>query len=143
MAKIGQRLGAERLYEGLTLFGFGRPVGVKLPGEAGGLLWPPSRWNGYSVTRIPFGQEISVTGLQMLRAFCMLASGGRVVQPHLIKAVVEPDGSMTDMRPSPLRVGYVIKREVAEWVVQKALADVVNEGTGKRAQLEQLSLIHI
>jgi len=137
MAKIGQRLGAERLYEGLTLFGFGRRVGVKLPGEAPGLLWPPSRWNGYSVTRIPFGQEICVTGLQMLRAFCMLASGGRVVQPHLIKALVEPDGSMTDMRPSPLRVGYVIKREVAEWVVQKALADVVNEGTGKRAQLEQ------
>ena len=137
MAKIGQRLGAERLYEGLTLFGFGRPVGVKLPGEAAGRLWPPSRWTGYSVTRIPFGQEISVTGLQMLRAFCMLASGGRVVQPHLIKALVEPDGSMKDMRPSPLRVGYVIKREVAEWVVQKALADVVNEGTGKRAQLEQ------
>ena len=137
MAKVGQRLGPARLYEGLTLFGFGRPVGIKLPGEAAGLLWPPSEWTGYSVTRIPFGQEISVTAFQMLRAFCMLASGGRLVQPHLIKAVVEPDGTMKDIRPSPLRVGYVIKRDVADWVVRTALTDVVNEGTGKRAKLEQ------
>lgn len=137
MAKIGQRLGAERLYEGLTLFGFGRKVGVELPGEAEGLLRPPGQWTGYSVTRIPFGQEISVTALQMLKAFCMLANGGRVVHPYLVKAMVEPDGSLTDMRPSPLRVGYVIKPEVAHWVVTEALAGVVNEGTGKRAQLEK------
>jgi cell division protein FtsI/penicillin-binding protein 2 len=78
-----------------------------------------------------------VTALQMLRAFCMLASGGRVIQPHLIKAMVQPDGTMKDMRPSPLRVGYVIRRDVAEWVIQTALADVVKEGTGKRANLEQ------
>jgi cell division protein FtsI/penicillin-binding protein 2 len=137
MAKVGQRLGPARLYEGLTLFGFGRSVGIRLPGEAEGQLWPTSEWTGYSVTRIPFGQEISVTALQMLRAFCMLASGGRLVQPHLVKAMVAADGTMKDMRPSPLRVGYVIKRDVAEWVVRTALTGVVNEGTGKRANLEQ------
>lgn len=137
MAKIGQRLGPARLYEGLTLFGFGRRVGVNLPGEAEGRLRRPAEWNGYSITRIPFGQEISVTGLQLLKAFCLLANGGRLIQPHVIKAMVHPDGTMVDMRPSALRVGYVIKPEIARWVVTEALTSVVNEGTGRNAQLDQ------
>lgn len=139
MAKIGQRLGAQRLYEGLTLFGFGRRVSIELPGEAEGLLRRPSEWTGYSITRIPFGQEISVTGLQMLRAFCMLANGGRLVHPYVVEALVRSDGMVVDMRPSTLRVGYVIKPEVARWVVQDALTAAVNEprGTGARAKLDQ------
>jgi cell division protein FtsI/penicillin-binding protein 2 len=137
MAKIGQRLGSERLYEGLTLFGFGKRVGFDQPGEAEGLLRHPSTWTGYSITRIPFGQEISVTALQMVRAYCMLANGGRLVRLHMVKALVKPDGAMEDIRPPALRVGYIIKPEVAKWVITEALAAVVNEGTGKRAQLER------
>jgi len=137
MAKIGQRMGPERLYEGLTLFGFGKRIGLDLPGEAEGLLRHPSTWTGYSITRIPFGQEISVTALQMVRAYCMLANGGRLVRPYLVKALVRPDGSMVDIRPPALRVGYVIKPEIAKWVVAEALVSVVNEGTGHRAQLEK------
>lgn len=137
MAKIGQRLGAERLYEGLTLFGFGKRIGFDVPGEAEGLLRDPSTWTGYSITRIPFGQEISVTALQMVRAYCMLANDGRLVHLHLVKALVKPDGSMEDIRPPALRVGYIIKPEVAKWVITEALTAVVNEGTGRRAQLER------
>lgn len=137
MAKIGQRLGPERLYEGLTLFGFGKKTGIELPGEAEGLLRPPASWTGYSITRIPFGQEISVTAMQMVRAFCMLANGGRLVRPYIVKAMVEPDGSMVDVRPPAPRVGYVIKPEIARWVVGKALVAVVNEGTGRRAKLDR------
>lgn len=137
MAKIGQRLGATRLYEGLTLFGFGRKVGIELPGEAEGQLRPPGQWTGYSITRIPFGQEISVTGLQMLRAFCMLANGGHLVHPYIVKSLVRSDGMTVDMRPSTLRVGYVIKPDVARWVVQDAMTAVVNDpkGTGAKAKL--------
>jgi len=137
MAKIGQRLGANRCYEGLTLFGFGRRVGVGLPGEADGLLRPPREWTGYSVTRIPFGQEISVTAMQIVRGFCMLANGGRLVRPYIVKAVVEPDGSMRDMRPPTPELGYVIKPEVAKWVVTQAMTAVIEDGTGKRARLDQ------
>ncbi len=139
MAKIGQRLGANRQYEGLTLFGFGRKVGIELPGEAEGLLRPPGEWTGYSVTRIPFGQEISVTGLQMLRAFCMLANGGRLIHPYVVRSLVRSDGMVVDMRPSTLRVGYIIKPDVARWIVQEALVSVVNDrkGTGSRAKLDK------
>jgi cell division protein FtsI/penicillin-binding protein 2 len=135
MAKIGQRVGATRLYEGLTLFGFGRKVGIELPGEAEGLLRPPGAWNGYSLTRIPFGQEISVTAIQLVQAFCILANGGRLIHPYVIQAMAASDGSVIDMRPSLLRVGYVIKPQIAKWLVTQALTSVVAEGTGKRARL--------
>lgn len=139
MAKIGQRLGPERLYEGLRLFGFGRKVGLEVAGEDEGMLRPPSRWTTYSAPRIAFGQEISVTSLQMLRAFSMLANGGRIVWPHLIRALVTADGTVVDMRPSQLRVGYIIKPEVARWLVTRAMTSVVNNklGTGTKARLDK------
>jgi cell division protein FtsI/penicillin-binding protein 2 len=137
MAKIGQRLGKKRLYEGLRLFGFGKRTGIDLPGEADGLLRNIRNWTGYSVTRIPFGQEITVTSIQLVRAFCILANRGRMVRPFLVKAVVDSKGNITELkRPLP-PVGYIVKPEVAEWVVNEALVRVVNEGTGKRAKLEK------
>lgn len=137
MAKIGQRLGPTRLYEGLTLFGIGRRVSVGLPGEAEGLLRPAGDWTGYSVTRIPFGQEVSVTAMQMVRAFCMLANGGRLARPYIIKAIVQPDGTMVDMTPPAPQLGYVIKPEVAKWMVTQAMVAVVEEGTGTKAKLKE------
>ncbi len=139
MAKVGQRLGPERLYEGLRLFGFGRKVGLEISGEEEGLLRPPGAWKGYSAPRIAFGQEVSVTSLQMLRAYCMLANGGRVVWPHIVRAMVTPDGTVVDMRPSQLRVGYIIKPEVAHWLITQPMVAVVNEerGTGTKARLDK------
>jgi cell division protein FtsI (penicillin-binding protein 3) len=137
MAKIGQRLGKDRLYKGLKLFGFGRKVGIELPGEVDGLLRPAHTWTGYSVTRIPWGQEICVTGVQMVRAFCILANGGRLIRPFLVKAVVDNNGKIIEVKRPPPPVGYVVRPEVAEWVVTEALVDVVNEGGGKRAQLDE------
>ncbi|MBN2593938.1 MAG: penicillin-binding protein 2 [Sedimentisphaerales bacterium] len=137
MAKIGQRLGKDRLYQGLKLFGFGTQTGIELPGEVDGLLKPPDVWTGYSVTRIPFGQEICVTGMQLVRAFCILANGGRLVRPFLVRAIVDNDGNITVLKRPPPPVGYIVKPEVAKWIVSEAMVGVVNEGTGKRAQLEK------
>lgn len=137
MAKIGQRLGKDRLYKGLKLFGFGTKTGIELPGEVDGLLRPPSTWDGYSITRIPWGHEICVTSMQMIRAFCILANGGRLVRPFMVRAIVDNDGNITVLKRPPPPVGYIVKPEVAKWVVTKALTGVVNEGTGKRAQLEK------
>ena len=137
MAKIGQRLGKNKLYKGMKRFGFGQKTGVDLPGEAEGLLRPARKWTGYSVTRIPFGQEISVTAIQLVRAFCILANGGHPVQPFLVRAIVGNDGKIVKLkRPGPA-VGFVIEPDVAQWVVSEAMVGVVNEGTGKKAKLEK------
>lgn len=150
MAKIGQKLGKDKLHNGLTLFGFGKKTGIELPGEVEGLLRPAGQWTGYSVTRIPFGQEICVTGMQLVRAFCILANGGRLVRPFLIRAIVDNDGNIINPKFDPASgwtklpvsagaspVGYIIRPEVAEWVVRSALVGVVEEGTGKRAHLDK------
>lgn len=139
MAKIGQKLGKEKLYEGLTLFGFGARTGIELPGEIAGLLRSPDTWDGYSITRIPWGHEICVTGIQLIRAFCILANGGRLVRPFLVRAIVDHDGQIKELKRPPSPVGYIIKPEIAEWLVNVALTGVVNEvgGTGWRAKLEK------
>lgn len=141
MAKMGQKMGQETLYEGLKKFGFGELTGIELPGEVEGLLRPLSMWSGYSVTRIPYGYEVNVTSMQMLRAYCILANGGRLVRPYLVKAVIDNKGEIVQMkRPMP-PVGYIIKPEVAKWLITDALVGVVNErndgGTGWRAKLDK------
>lgn len=141
MAKIGQKMGQKKLYNGLKLFGFAKTTGVELPGEVEGLLRPTNEWTSYSVTRIPYGYELNVTAMQMLRAFCILASGGRAVQPYIVKAVVDSNGEIIKLRHSSPDVGYIIKPEVAKWIVNDCLVGVVNErdngGTGWRAKLDK------
>jgi cell division protein FtsI/penicillin-binding protein 2 len=137
MAKIGQRLGKEKLCEGLKFFGFGRKTGIDLPGEAEGLLRPTSEWTGYSVTRIPFGQEVSVTAIQLVQAFCILANGGHLVHPYLVKAMVDNNGEVVKLKRPPPPIGYIVRPEVAKWIVTEALTGVINKGTGKKAKLEK------
>jgi cell division protein FtsI (penicillin-binding protein 3) len=137
MAKVGQRMGAQKIYNGLKLFGFGQETGLDLPGEAPGLLWPPSKWTGYSVTRIPFGQEITVTAMQLVHGFCILANGGHNVKPHIIKAIVDNEGNIVKMTKAIPSYGYIVDPKIAKWVVTEALTGVVNEGTGKKAQLKK------
>jgi cell division protein FtsI (penicillin-binding protein 3) len=140
MAKVGQKVGAARLYYGLRRFGFGTKTGIDLPGEAEGNLRPVGEWTGYSVTRVPFGQEISTTAIQIVQAFCIIANGGRFVNPYLVKAVVDNNGNIIKIRQPALNPGFVIRPETADWLVREALTAVVNEGTGRPARLKKWQL---
>jgi len=95
------------------------------------------KWDGYSITRVPYGHEISVTAIQIAQAYCVLANGGRFIAPHIVKAVVEADDSIRQLKRPPPLAGAIIKPETANWIVTKALADVVKEGTGKLAAIEK------
>ena len=136
MAKIGLQMGQRPLYDGLRLFGFGQRTGLDLPGEEPGILHPLNRWSGWSVTRIPFGHEVSVTSIQIARAYSILANGGSLVRPHLVRAVVDRHGNITEFRQPTAGAGYILKPEVAHWIVQNALTEAVNEGTGQQAALD-------
>jgi cell division protein FtsI/penicillin-binding protein 2 len=140
MAKIGLELGQKRLYEGMKMFGFGRKTGIDLPGEDPGLLYPTSKWSGYSVTRIPFGHEILVNSLQIIRAYSILANGGSVVTPHIVRAAVDSQGMVNEIHKSAGNTGFIIQPEVAHWIVRKALVGVVEEGTGDKAKLEEVQV---
>ncbi len=141
MAKMGQKMGKQTLYDGLKKFGFGATTGIELPGEVEGILRPLNKWSGYSITRIPYGYEINVTSMQMLRAYCILANGGRLVQPYLVKAIIDNDGDVVDIKHPMPPVGHIIKPEVAKWIISDVMVGVVNEknngGTGWRAKLDK------
>ena len=86
MAKIGQRLGNQELFQAAVTFGFGRRTGIELPGELSGMLAPLKKWTSYSTGSIPMGQEIAVTPIQLLTAHGALANGGMLISPHLVRA---------------------------------------------------------
>jgi len=72
-------------------FGFGDRTGVNLGLESKGILPPERRWSKVSYTRLPIGQGISVTPLQMVQAYCALANNGRMMQLHIIDKITDPE----------------------------------------------------
>lgn len=146
MARIGERIGLESLYEATRSFGFGRRTGIELPGELPGLLHPFSRWNVYSLGSVPMGQELAVTPLQLITAHAALANGGRLVRPRLLKSAAgtEAGASSNDqihvVEPG-IDVGTeLLDYDICEWLVQEPMKQVVERGTGKSARIPGLSI---
>lgn len=77
MIKAGERLTFRQLHDAVRRFGFGRPTGIGLPGEAAGMVTDLRQWTRYTHTSVSFGYEVAVTPLQMVRAFAALAREGR------------------------------------------------------------------
>jgi len=134
MAILARRLGNDRLYKYLRAFGFGSKTGIEMPGESPGIVPPPRRWSAYSAMSIAFGQEIAVTPLQLLTAFCAIVNDGVLVRPRIVRAVVSPAGKLLEDRTAPSVAGRVLPSRVAR-TIAKILADVVDHGTGRRAAL--------
>jgi cell division protein FtsI/penicillin-binding protein 2 len=130
MAKIGERLGNERLYEACAAYGFGAKTGIELPGESAGRLLPLKKWTSYSTGSVPMGQEIAVTPIQLLAAYGALSNGGQLVTPHVIRR----DEASPGNEPALIQA-QAIEPEIAEWVRINALREVVKRGTGKKADL--------
>jgi cell division protein FtsI/penicillin-binding protein 2 len=130
MAIVGQRLGTARMAAAVDRFGFGRITGSGLPGESAGIVRPARKWNHYSVTSIPMGQEIAATPLQMVRAFSAFANGGLMVCPTIL---ADEDG-----RPILQRA---IERNAADHVRQVLRRVVSDErGTGRRARSQRYAI---
>lgn len=85
--EIAARLGANRFAGWVKRFGFGKPTGVDLPGEAPGIVVPESQYNGLSMLNMPFGQGESVTPMQMVQAYDAIADGGILRTPQIIESV--------------------------------------------------------
>jgi len=144
MAKIGEKLGIESLYEATRAFGFGRRTGVELPGELSGLLHPVDQWNVYSLGSIPMGQELAVTPLQLITAHAALANGGRLVRPHLLKrtniASETPTADSQFVAPGADVQSELLDSEIAKWLVREPMKQVVERGTGKSARIPGMSI---
>lgn len=130
MAKIGEKLTNDGLFEAATLFGFGRKTGVELPGEISGILIPREKWTSYSTGSIPMGHEIATTPLQLIVAHAALANKGQLVRPHILAPMA--NDSTTAVRRI---TETTINEESCRWLIEGPMQEVVTRGTGKRAKI--------
>jgi cell division protein FtsI (penicillin-binding protein 3) len=80
---IGLQVGDKNLYDYVRKFGFGKKIGVPLPGESSGMVRPLRRWEKTSLGSVAMGHEIGVTALQLAQACAVIATGGLLVKPRL------------------------------------------------------------
>ncbi|MCW5876647.1 MAG: penicillin-binding protein 2 [Anaerolineales bacterium] len=114
-------VGPEKFYEYVQAFGFGRPTGVDMANEQYGWLRLPSHSNWYPADLVTnsFGQGLSITPMQMVMSVSAFINEGKMVIPHIVKAVVQ-DGSQYSL--SPQYAGAPISAETARTMTQ-LLAD--------------------
>ncbi len=129
MGILGSRLGNEALHRWLRAFGFGQPTGIGFPGESPGGVAPLEDWTNYSTLSVTFGQEIALTPLQLVTAFCAIVNDGVLLKPRLVRARLASDGAVVEEFWGPDPVRRVLPVEVARYFTQDVLVSVVN-GTG-------------
>ncbi len=122
-----QALGAEAFHGYLQDFGFGRPTGIDLSGEAAGIVRRPRDpgWSPVDLATQAFGQSISATPIQMAVAIAAAINGGNLLTPRLVKAFVDVDGVRTEVK-TEVR-GHPITA-VTSATIRQMLRDVVDPG---------------
>jgi cell division protein FtsI/penicillin-binding protein 2 len=131
-AKLALQLGESKLYEYIRRYGFGQRTGIALSGEISGLVNPPHRWSKLDITRIPMGQSVAVTPLQIVTAMSSIANGGKLMKPMIVSEVTDDTGRKVAAF-APEMVRQVISTETARKITS-ALKDVVSkQGTAQKA----------
>jgi cell division protein FtsI (penicillin-binding protein 3) len=134
-AKIGVRLGPERLYGYLKGFGFGTKSNIDLPGEVAGYLRNKSQWYGVDLATISFGQGISVSAIQMTTAMSAIANGGALMQPFVVEKIIDDKGNVLKSF-SPTSRQKVISPETAAIVARMMEGVAAEGGTGTAAAVD-------
>jgi len=93
MTYVGSKLGKKKLYEYITKYGFGDYTNIDLQGEARGEFRPIESWYPIDTATHSFGQGISVTAIQLVRAFSAVVNGGYLMRPYVVKEVIDETGT--------------------------------------------------
>ncbi len=138
IAKLSDRMDANTFYRYLRNYGFGNLTSVDLPGEAAGLLKKPKSYSKVSKKFISFGYEIGVTPIQLLTAYCALVNGGDLLQPYIVKSIKDARGNVVE-EFSKTKIRTVISEKTSKRIIEM-MKDVVENGTGKEAQLPTIQV---
>ncbi|MDR1613779.1 MAG: penicillin-binding protein 2 [Planctomycetota bacterium] len=138
MVRLGERLGPARMRQYVIKYGFGEKTGSLLPGEVRGRVTTADKWSTYTMGSVPMGYEINVTTLQMAAAYSVIANGGMLPLPTIVKAVLDERGDVA-LKVKPRMRRRVISEKTAGRM-REALRKVVAEGTGRRANIEEYAL---
>ena len=130
---LGQKIGVDKYYEYLEKFGLLKKTGIDLPGEAGSIFLKKEKIGPVELATISFGQRFEITPIQMIKLVGTIANNGKEVNPRIVKATV--DGKTKEVKEIPIEEGeQVISEENAKKVLSM-MKSVVEEGTGKNAQV--------
>jgi len=132
-AKIGFKMGEEKMSAYLRNFGFGGRTGIDLPGEASGYL--KRNWYKIDLATISFGQGVSLSTVQLASALSAIANGGTLMKPYLVERILDDSGKEVQ-RFEPQVVRRVVSPETASKVA-KMMETVTGEGgTGTKAAVD-------
>lgn len=132
---MGERLGKEKLFSYLDLFGFGQKTGIDLNGEGKGIIFPLSRVGNVELATTAFGQGISVTPIQQITAISAVLNGGNLLKPYVLSSVLEPETGNVMYQNKKTVVRKTISKETSK-TMRYALETVVALGGGKAAYID-------
>ena len=131
MAFVGQKLGADKLYDYLDAFGIGKLTGIDVQGEATPKLRSKGEWNIVDVSTTSFGQGIAVTPIQMLKAVSAIANDGILVKPQVVDKL-QGRGWVEDIKPQ--FDGRVISEDTAK-IMKSIMVEAAKNGEAKWTHL--------
>lgn len=129
----GKRLTKEQRHDWLQKFGIGEAPDIGLPAEASGILTPADQWDGRQEYTVLFGQGVSQSTLQTVRAYQSIANNGVMLQPRLIHSYISPDGTEEKVPAKESR--QIVSAETAKQV-RDILESAVTEGQIKDAAID-------
>ena len=131
--ELGKRLGVSKLYDYIEGFGLTSKTNIDLVGEANSILYKEKDVGPVELATISFGQSISVTPIQLIRAVSAIANDGKLMEPRLVKAYTDNEGNVVqEVKPKTVR--QVVSTETSKKMLS-VMESVVTDGGGKIAYL--------
>lgn len=137
LAKLGILVGRDREYDALSKFGIGIRTGIGFAGESAGRLLPPERCSRMQLTRIPIGQGLEVTAIQIARAYATLANHGERVDPYAVKRIANASGETLYEYATLTNKVRAVSREAADSTCG------ILEGAVKASDLKGFNGLHV
>ncbi|ANU55129.1 PASTA domain-containing protein [Acutalibacter muris] len=118
---IGAELGPDVFCRYRQAFGFEDKTGIDLPGEAGSILHSREEMGKVELVVESFGQNFSITPIQMITASAAVANGGYLVRPHIVDRIVDGDGNIVKSADKSYR------RQVISESTSATLSDILRQ----------------
>lgn len=131
---LGLRIGKERFYNYMELFGYDSITGIDYPSEATAILQNEDTAGPVDLATMAYGQGIAVTPIQLATAVSAIGNGGVMMKPHLVKELVDSDGK-TVRTFEPEEVRQIISKQTSDEVCD-IMEYVVSEGGAETAYVE-------
>lgn len=133
--EIGRRLGKDKLYQYVKDFGLTEKTGIDLTGESSGIMFAYDKFNEVEQATVAFGQGISITPMQLVRAVSACVNGGNLYQPYIVNKISNSKTHEVIVENKEKLLRQVITSETSA-KVRDALEGVVTDGGGKNAYID-------